>query len=44
MKKLVDDLLFLAKADADRIQAPLSEISLSDTVWSAVLPFESVAF
>lgn len=44
MKKLVDDLLFLARADADRVQAPRVSINLSDAVWSAVLPFESIAF
>ncbi|MGN1250082.1 MAG: sensor histidine kinase [Candidatus Spyradocola sp.] len=44
MKKLVDDLLFLARADAGRMQAVRTAINLSDAVWSAVLPFESVAF
>lgn len=44
MKKLVDDLLFLAKSDADRDHKQRLPISLSDTVWSAVLPFESIAF
>lgn len=43
MKKLVDDLLFLAKTDtsANRVKA---EMDLPDTVWSSLLPFESVAY
>lgn len=43
MKGLVEDMLYLAKAD---IAAPpaMEELDLSDTVWSAALPFESVAF
>ena len=44
MKKLVDDLLFLAKADADRTKPDRVPMNLSDAVWSAVLPFESIAF
>lgn len=43
MKGLIDDLLFLAKSDAG---APLvlSDVSLSDVVWKALLPFEPAAF
>ncbi len=44
MKRLVDDLLFLAKADAPRLPQAHQEINLSDTVWSALLPFESIAY
>lgn len=44
MKQLVDDLLFLAKADAARPMDIKGEVDLSDIVWGAVLPFESVAF
>ncbi len=44
MKQLVDDLLFLAKADAPRQPDAHKEFDLSDTVWSALLPFESIAF
>lgn len=44
MKKLVDDLLFLAKNDAGRAPAVCGEVGLSDLVWSCLLPFESVAF
>lgn len=43
MKKLVDDLLFLARNDAG-VQLIYSRVNFSDVVWSAVLPFESVAF
>lgn len=44
MKQLVDDLLFLAKADAPKKPDAHKELDLSDTVWSALLPFESIAF
>lgn len=44
MKKLVDELLYLARADAGHPTGTLTQINISDTVWSAVLPFESVAF
>ncbi len=44
MKTLVDDMLFLAKSDAERPAEIRGTISLSDTVWSALLPFESVAY
>lgn len=44
MKKLVDDLLFLAKADAPHKPAIKSAVNLSDALWSCVLPFESVAY
>lgn len=44
MKELVNDLLFLAKSDALREPAPHTRISLSDAAWSALLPFEPVAF
>lgn len=44
MKKLVDDLLFLARSDSERAALARSAFCLSDTVWSAVLPFEPVAF
>lgn len=43
MKKLVDDMLFLAKSDA-AVSLVYSEVNFSDVVWSSVLPFESVAF
>lgn len=44
MKKLVDDLLFLAKSDGS--QSPMMEttINFSDAVWSCILPFESLAY
>lgn len=44
MKKLVDDLLFLAKSDASSVPLVHSEFNFSDTIWSCLLPFEPVAF
>ncbi|WMJ84763.1 hypothetical protein ACS3UN_05495 [Oscillospiraceae bacterium LTW-04] len=44
MKKLVDDLLFLAQSDAVSSPVPHTRLDFSDLVWSSVLPFESVAF
>ncbi len=44
MKKLVDDLLFLAKYDSEHKPSLQSEINISDVLWSTILPFESVAF
>jgi len=44
MNTLVDNLLFLAKNDDAKPQVILSRINLSDTVWGALLPFESVVF
>lgn len=44
MKKLVDDLLFLAKSDDKRMEGEHVRLNLSDAVWSSFLPFESVAF
>lgn len=44
MSGLVNDLLFLAKADASKNNLVLSKINFSDTVWSCTLPFESVAY
>lgn len=44
MKALVDDLLFLAKSDAARLHASLSQIRLDQVVTGSLLPFESVAF
>lgn len=44
MKKLVEDMLFLAKSDASKLPAIKSELNMSDLVWSASLPFESIAF
>ena len=43
MKKLVDDMLFLARNDTG-VQLIYSRVNFSDVVWSSVLPFESVAF
>ena len=44
MKQLVDDLLFLARADGAKNRLAFSRFSLSDAVWSALLPFEALAF
>ena len=44
MKQLIDDMLFLAKSDADRIPIVFTRTDLSDTLWSCLLPFEAVAY
>ncbi len=44
MKKLIEDMLFLAKNDAGRSIIPMDLISLSDLAFEVSLPFESVAF
>ena len=44
MKKLTDDLLFLAKSDTMQMPVPQTKLNFSDAVWSCLLPFESVAF
>lgn len=44
MKELVEDMLFLAKSDAEDTGILKVELNFSDLVWSCLLPFESVAF
>ena len=44
MTSLVNDLLFLAKTDANKNEVIFSKINFSDIIWNCVLPFESVAF
>lgn len=48
MKKLADNLLFLAKSDAaehgETRPAAHGPVNLSDAAWNALLPFEVVAF
>lgn len=44
MKKLVDDLLFLAKLDAVQKPVQQTELNFSDIVWSSLLPFEPIAY
>jgi signal transduction histidine kinase len=44
MKRLVDDLLFLAKSDGAGQQAVCGRINFSDLVQSTTLSFESLAF
>lgn len=44
MAELLEGMMFLAKADVEQ-QGPISsELDLSDVIWSAALPFESVAY
>lgn len=44
MKKLVDNLLFLARSDDAKTPVVHSRLNLSDLVFSTALAFESVAF
>lgn len=45
MKKLVDDLLFLAKSDDNRDKKPeLIPTNVSDEILGCILPFESMSF
>lgn len=44
MRKLVDDLLFLAKASAPQPLRVTSDFSLSDVVWRSLLSFEPIAY
>lgn len=44
MKKLVDDLLFLAKSDDAHTPLLQTRLNFSDLVWSCVLSFEPVAY
>ncbi len=44
MKKLVDELLFLAKSDAAKNDIPRETVDLSELAWSNMLQFEPVAF
>ncbi|MBP1737408.1 MAG: dltS [Oscillospiraceae bacterium] len=46
MKQLVQDMLFLAKGDAAKLDNHLTHttLCLTDLMWSSLLPFESVAF
>lgn len=45
MKQLVEDLLFLAKSDADRGEMfKRALFNLSDALWSCILPFEPLAY
>ena len=45
MRALVEDLLFLAKSDAGKETAPVTApVDVSELTWSALLPFEPVAF
>ena len=44
MKRLVEEMLFLAKTDVSASMGEQKELNLSDVVWSCLLPFESVAY
>lgn len=45
MKKLVEDLLFLAKSDAAQTEMVVqASLNFSDMVWSCLLPFEPLAY
>lgn len=44
MKKLVDDLLFLAKSDVSQTHTLQARLNLSDAVWGCLLTFEPVAY
>ena len=44
MKKLVEDLLFLARSEAGRLPVAEEEVDLGDVVLNSVLPFEPLAF
>ena len=44
MKRLVDELLFLAKSDAAKSEIPKEPVDLSELAWSNYLQFEPVAF
>lgn len=44
MKGLVEDMLFLARSDADQTPMVTERVNLSDLLWSSLLSFEPVAF
>ena len=44
MRSLIENLLFLAKSDADRLPLTLARINLSDLAEETLLTFEPVAF
>lgn len=44
MKGLVEDMLFLARSDADQAPMVTGEVNLSELLWGSLLSFEPVAF
>ncbi|WP_394923482.1 sensor histidine kinase [uncultured Robinsoniella sp.] len=44
MKELLNDLLFLARSDMAQTPKVFAEFDLSNTLWSCILPFESLAY
>ena len=44
MRQLIENMLFLAKSDADRLPVSLEPLDLSDLIEETILTFEPVAF
>lgn len=44
MKELLNHLLFLARSDMAQTPKVFAEFDLSNTLWSCILPFESLAY
>lgn len=44
MKKLLDNLLFLAKSDNAQPAVTYCDFDLSNAIWSCILPFESLVY
>ena len=44
MKNLIDQMLFLAKSDADSSKTELTKVNVSDVIEAASLNFEPIAF
>lgn len=44
MKKLLDNLLFLAKSDSSSLPVLKTSFDMSNALWSSLLPFESIAY
>lgn len=44
LKRLVEDLLFLAKYDAHQHPEMTPQLNFSDIIWQTLLPFESLAY
>ncbi len=44
MKRLVDELLFLARSDAAKSEIPREPVDMSELAWSNMLQFEPLAF
>ena len=44
MKKLIEDLLFLARQDAKTQNLPMESVDISSILWERCLSFEALAF